>query len=368
MRILMRNTVFKTAALAGLFLCMLAFGGAFFGTTTSAHAGHADEVDTQEELEEFVKEAVDEYYINFLIKGEEEHCDLRDLALPPLAVQALPTFLQPYGISDLSPASMRMLSTEQIKGLISLFNSLAVQAIIGDLDIWGACAFPPTSTFRDVFTEEAADWKSGSIYLFVMNDEKELLFHGDDEGLEGEVLEAIDEGDRDVGQLIVDEADDPMNNGIVKYCWDDPDVDGDEIVDSNGDPIEGKAPGDSLKVSYVIDPFSSLGVPAPSGSPGVIFGSGIYPETPDPELPECNGNGIAGDVEPVEPPTEPMPPPMEPGPGTPTSVSGGGCAIAGGGDSTPRNDALNLLLMVSTLFLAVSFGNRTAGRRNGIRS
>ena len=200
-----------------------------------------------------------------------------------------------------------------------------------------------------------------------MNDEKELLFHGDDESLEGDVVEAIDEGDRDVGKLIVDEADDPMNNGIIKYCWDDPTTDEDNIVEAENDSTI--APGDSLKVSYVIDPFSSLGVPGPSGSPGIILGSGIYPETPDPDLPECNGNGIAGDGgEPVEPPTEPMPPPMEPGPGTPTSVSGGGCAIAGGGDSTPRNDALNLLLMVSTLFLAVSFGNRAAGRRNAIRS
>ena len=70
MRILMRNTVFKTAALAGLFLCMLAFAGAFFGTTASVHAMHgfihADAVGTDEtKLKEFVEDAVDAYYIDF---------------------------------------------------------------------------------------------------------------------------------------------------------------------------------------------------------------------------------------------------------------------------------------------------------------
>lgn len=364
MRILMRNTVFKTAALASLFSCVLVLAGVFSGITTSAHAVHAEDVETEDQLRQFVTEAVDEYYINFLLKTQ---CDLTQLDFGPQVTPLIGPSLSQLGISDLSPASMQRLSIEQVRGLISLFPT--VQALLPpDFDMWDACTLPqPTSTFRDVFTEEEENWLSGSIYLFVMNDEKELLFHGDDESLEGDVVEAIDEGDRDVGKLIVDEADDPMNNGIIKYCWDDPTTDEDNIVEAENDSTI--APGDSLKVSYVIDPFSSLGVPGPSGSPGIILGSGIYPETPDPDLPECNGNGIAGDGgEPVEPPTEPMPPPMEPGPGTPTSVSGGGCAIAGGGDSTPRNDALNLLLMVSTLFLAVSFGNRAAGRRNAIRS
>ena len=61
MKILMRNTVFKTAALAGLFSCMLVLAGAFSGVTASVHAMHegfihADEVGTDEEkLEQFVR-------------------------------------------------------------------------------------------------------------------------------------------------------------------------------------------------------------------------------------------------------------------------------------------------------------------------
>lgn len=124
MRILMRNTVFKTAALAGLFSCVLMLAGAFSGITTSVHAVHADEVDTEEKLKQFVEEAVDEYYIEFLLK---EHCDLRNLDLPELALQFLPSFLAPYGIQDLSPESMRMLSTEDVRRLIGLFNGPQVR-------------------------------------------------------------------------------------------------------------------------------------------------------------------------------------------------------------------------------------------------
>ena len=77
MRILMRNTVFKTGALAGLFLCLLALGGVFPGITTSVHAMHgfihADEVGTDEaKLKKFVEDAVDAYYIDFIIKDQ---CD-----------------------------------------------------------------------------------------------------------------------------------------------------------------------------------------------------------------------------------------------------------------------------------------------------
>ena len=345
MRILMRNTIFKTAALAGLFLCVLMLVGAFSGITTSAYAIHADEVDTEEELKRFVQEAVEEYYIKTLIKT----CDFSDAPFGPAIAAA--------GI-DLATATV-----EEIKRYIPLFSVVGITSRSG---IEPYCDF--SQRFAEVFGRGDEEWNSGSIYLFVMDDTGEMLYHGADETLEGETIVAVDEGERNVRELIVGEAATPMNDGIVKYCWDDPQDPDDDIAEADNDSTV--APGDSLKVSYVVNPFEYLEAPALSASPSVIFGSGIYPEMIDPELPECNGNGIAGDgPEPTDPPTEPMPPPMDPGPGTPTtSVSGGGCAIAGGGDSTPRNDALNLLLIVSTLFFAVSFGNRTTGRRNGIRS
>ena len=350
MRILMRNTVFKTAALAGLFLCMLAFGGAFFGITASVHATdegfiHADEVGTDKgKLQEFVEAAIDAFYIDFLIKKK---CDFSDLGFTPALVGGL--------------------STELIKSQISLFAS-QIQGDIGDY-----CT--EIMSFDQVFGRGDGNWRSGPIYLFIMDDQREMLYNGANQNSEGMVIEAIDRGDRDVAQLIIGEAGTPTD-GFVEYCWDDPTVEGDNEPNANSM----MAPGFSWKISYVVDPFEHLGLPAPSDSPGVIFGSGIYPKTGTPE----EGCEIVtdGETEPMEPPMEPMEPPMEPTEPMeppmepmeppmdpePTSVSGGGCAIAGGGDSTPRNNALNLLLMVSTLFLAVSFGNRAAGRRNAIRS
>ena len=392
MRILMRNTVFKTAALAGLFSCMLALVGAFSGITASVHAVHADDVDTEAELIEFVKEAVDEYYIKFLMQGEEEHCNFGDLLPEDLPIPldtALSLIVPGIGITDLSPESIRMLSTDEVKQLISILNNIGdhptfgpiVQNLFpGGIDIWGACTLPqPDSTFRDVFTEEEENWRSGPIYLFVMNDEGKMLFNGADPSVEGAILVAEDEGNRNVIQSIIDEAETPSNAGIVDYCWNNPDEDGDEILDSNGNPIEGKAPGDSWKRSYVVDSFEYLGIDQPSGSRDIIFGSGLYPDPETGNAPSgCDGNGMAdydgdgmdgdgdgmdGDGDGMDGDGDDIVDTVKGG-----AESGGGCAIAAGSDSTPRSNAFNLLLIVSALFLTISFRSRAMDKRNGVRS
>ena len=74
MGILTRNTAFKTAVLTGLLSCLLALVGAFFSTTVSVHAMHegfihAEDVGTDEaKLKQFVEDAVDAYYIDFIIR------------------------------------------------------------------------------------------------------------------------------------------------------------------------------------------------------------------------------------------------------------------------------------------------------------
>ena len=369
MKILMRNTVFRTAALAGLFLCMLALAGAFSGITTSVHATHAevpsitaDQVETEDNLELFVQEAVDAYYIDFIMK---HHCDFS--GIDTLDIPGIGMF-SGTAINGILPT----LTTDTIKNFIPNFTGVALEDVC-DL----------SQPFEDVFSREDGNWKSDSIYLFVMNDEGEMLYHGTDPSVEGTTLDAEDAAGQDVLEVITDGIDDPSNAGaIVQYCWDDPTVMNDDNRDENGNLIEGEAPGDSWKVSYVVDPFEYLGIDPPMDSPGVIFGSGIYPkdesgrmllegcrivtdDEPEPMEPEPM-EPEPMEPEPMEP--EPMEPePMEPDDGMPTSVSGGGCAIAAGSGSTSRNDALNLLI-VSALFLAVSFGNRAAGRRNGSSS
>ena len=361
MRILIRNTVFKTVALrgGGLFLCVIVLASAFFGITASVHATHnqdfihADEVGTdQERLKQFVQDAVDAYYIDFIFR---EHCNF------------------PSDISSLFPFDPETAPVETIKPFIpqvSLIPSLAMS--IGEI-----CDY--TQPFSAVFRSAEAqvgEWESDSIYLFVMNEEKTLLFHGSDPDRENEVLEAIDAGERDVAQLILNKVkENPKEGGFVDYCWDDPAIEDDNIGGS--DPTI--APGDSWKRNYVVDPFELLGAPKPAGFPDVIFGSGIYPKTGNPP-PGCDGNGMAdydeegmGNMEdPMEDMQEPVEESMdEPGEGemdpTPTSVSGGGCAIVTGSDSTPRNEALNLLLIVSALFLAVSFRRRVTSKRNSVQ-
>ncbi len=361
MRILMRNTVFKTAALAGLFSCMLAFAVAFSGITASVHAITASEVQTEADLEQFVKDAIDAYYIDTIIR----ECDFSD---SPTISAALDTF----GID---------LGTAPVDVIRPLIKSFPLVGLTGRSDIEPYCDF--SQRFGEVFEYGEGDWKSGSIYLFIMDDNGKMLYHGDDPEVEGEVTVAVDEGGRNVRELIVDGAETSMENGaIVKYCWEDPDVDGDEIDDDNRET----APGDSLKTVYVVDPFEYYEAPALSASPGVIFGSGIYPGVDSTNYPECDGDGMASGEEEMEEMMEeeemeetmeePMEEPMEEAEDVEEeleeiaeevvdSVSGGGCAIAAGSDSTPRNDALNLLLIVSALLFTVSFGNRAVGRRNG---
>ena len=364
---------------------MLALAGAFSGITTSVHATHADDVQTEADLKSFVEAAVDEYYIEFLLKTQ---CDLTTLDFGQVGSLIGPS-LAPLGISDLSPSSMQMLTTEQVKNLIALFPT--VQSLLPpDFDMWDACTLPqPDSTFRDVF-EASTDWKSGSIYLFVgkyPQGEQRIIYNGQDPRITGqEDLTGLeDESGNMIMDLIEQAADGTVQGrteaGFFDYCWDDPATMDDDLPDDSNILT---APGDSWKTGYVVDPFAYLGVPAPSSSPRIILGSGIYPTGNPPSVAsECDGNGMVGDggdmdgMEDMDD-MEDMEPEMEPEmeaeeieevvEDVVESVSGGGCAIAAGSDSTPGSNALNLLLIVSALFFTATFGNRATGRRNGIRS
>ena len=374
----MQNTVFRTATLAGLFLCMLALAGAFSGITASVHAIDAGDVDTEVELEQFVKEAVDAYYIEFLLK---DHCDLTQLDLPSAfdaATIAQNLGLLGFTITDLSPSSIGTLSIADIKKLIGLFNSAAVQAIFQnenkELDILGACDNTKFLSFSDFFQSTDMRWNSGSVYLFVVeypeSGEQRTIFHGQDPGLAGQNLKGLtDEDENMIMDLIEQAADGPVQcraeAGFLDYCWDDPTIMDDNLLPDDMDPLT--APGDSWKTGYVVDPFAYLGMPPPplSVSPRVIFGSGIYPKTGTPPVhaSECNGSGVADDGEDDMDDTCPS----TDGAGGAVS-SGGGCAIAAGSCNTPRSSALNLLLITSALFFTVSLRGRTTDRRNGVRS
>ena len=357
MKILMRNTVFKAAALAGLFLCLLALGGLFPSITASLHATHnedfihAEDVGTDEaKLKQFVQDAVDAYYIDFIFR----QCEFPDNISGAMSN------------AGVDPATAPVETIKRFIPLAAGFPDLA-------MNIGTYCDY--SEPFSEVFRSQdaqAGEWEWESIYLFVMDnqgdDQGELLFHGSDETLEGDVLQAIDAGERNVAKLIIDTAKgNPKEGDFVDYCWDDPDIEEDD-VDGN-DPLI--APGDSWKKVYVVNPFKLLGAPEPAGFSDVIFGSGIYPKTGTPP-PGCKIYG--GMEEPMEDMQEPIeesmdePGEMEMPTDTVDSVSGGGCAIASGSDGASRSNTFNLLLLLSALFLAVSFGRRVTGKRNSVQS
>lgn len=292
----------------------------------------ADQVETagdleaqKEALRDFVHSAIDAYYIDFLIKGS---CDFS-------------------GVSGFGTFDLAQLSRDQIKDLIPRIASFAG----GQASVLSLCNVLKASLYRPVMRSEEGDWKSGSVYVFAMDsdiDVQRVLFNGLDSQLEDKNLKLSDNGGRDVGKLIIDEVRmaEKGEGVFVEYCWDDPDYEGDEVRDENGNPIPGKAPGKSYKLSYVVDSLDYIGLPPPPGAPKYIFGSGIYPKEGEGNLLDGCEFSRAGVEEPPDMVED--------------AADGGGCAIVGTGD-TPQGTVLNLFLMASVLFLAVSFGRRVRG-------
>ena len=155
-------------------------------------------------------------------------------------------------------------------------------------------------------------WKHGSVYLFIMTPGTDsapprVFLNGNNPELTGApFVDILDEDEVDVGEIIIEAAGEDGKGGIVRYKWDDPLVEGDEVNEP------GMSPGTSPKVSYVegaqIHP--RLGV--------WIFGSGIYPPAEDDD----------------------------------------GCAIAGA-DSKPWSAVFNLFLVVFSICIAFWWRDRS---------
>ena len=171
------------------------------------------------------------------------------------------------------------------------------------------------------FRDKEGDWiaHEDSIYLYMFTDvssdvhEELVIFHAINSDVEGLDLHGTtDANDLEIAHELIDAV---KGDGFVKYTWDDPRFEGDEVTEA------GKSPGSSDKVGYV-EKVTLLDDPAT-----FLLGSGFYP-TP-----------LMDDSD------------------------DGGCAIARG---TTGKDSLsslfNLFLMVSALFLAVSWKTRTVKR------
>ena len=151
-------------------------------------------------------------------------------------------------------------------------------------------------------------WNHGSIYLFIMTagNPPIVFLNGNNPELTGApFVNVLDEDEVNVGEIIIEAAGEHGKGGIVRYKWDNPVKDGDEIN------MPGRSPGNSPKISYV------EGVQI--GQSVWIFGSGIYPDAEEDD---------------------------------------GGCAIAGTG-SNLAGTAFNLFLIVFSLCLAFWWKDRS---------
>ncbi len=201
-----------------------------------------------------------------------------------------------------------------VKGAIDFFESALTNSQI-DL-----------AKTRKLFRAEDGPWRHVSTYIWIMDDEGNVIFNGGNRNIEqtnllrGQNPTLVDIIER----LIEASKKTEEDERFVNYDWDDPNIEGDEAPG-------GGAGGSSPKLGYV-EPFPNPFNPSQT----FIFGSGLYlgSETPETETPEMET-------------TE-----ME-------TTDDGGCAISGTRNTT-QGGLFNLFLVMSVLFLAVSFKRRSA--------
>ena len=258
-----------------------------------------------------------------------------------------PFTMQPYiliGGFDLQPEVVDI-PYDQLPGADTITPSITAEEVDtreelkmfvkGAIDFFGRALADPQIDLvktRKLFRAEDGPWRHVSTYIWIMDDEGNVIFNGGNRNIEqtnllrGQNQTLIDIIER----LIEASKKTEENERFVNYDWDDPNIEGDEA-------LGGAAGGSSPKLGYV-EPF-----PNPSNPSQIfIFGSGLYlteTETPEMETPEME-----------TPETET--PEME-------TSDDGGCAISGTRNTT-QGSLFNLFLVMSVLFLAVSFKRRSA--------
>lgn len=177
------------------------------------------------------------------------------------------------------------------------------------------------------FEREEGDWiaHEGSIYLYIFADvssdaegeeehEEIVIFNANNPRVVGLNLhEMTDANGLEIAHELIEAVD---GDGFAEYTWDDPRIEGDEVSEA------GKSPGTSPKIGYV-EKVTLLDDPQT-----FLIGSGFYPA---PLMDDSDDDG---------------------------------CAIAGG-TATGRDSLgllFNLFLVVSALFLAVSWRIHTVRR------
>ena len=187
----------------------------------------------------------------------------------------------------------------------------------GAIDFFRSTLFDPNvdlANARKLFRAEDGPWRHVSTYIYIMDNDGNVIFNGGNKNIEQtNLLQSQDPTLVDtIQRLIAASEKENEDERFVNYNWDNPAVDGDS-------PPGGGGGGSSPKLGYV----ETLALP---GVPQVfIFGSGLYLGSDTPET---------------------------------DTADDGACAIAGNGNTT-QNTIFNLFLVMSVLFLAISFKRRS---------
>ena len=235
---------------------------------------------------------------------------------------------QPYilvGGFDLQP-EVKDIPYDQLPGADTITPSITADKVNtreelktfvkGAIEFFGSALENPEIDLvkaRKLFRAEDGPWRHVSTYIWIMDDKGNVIFNGGNRNIEQtNLLRGQNQTLVDIIERLIEASKNTEEDErFVNYDWDDPNIEGDEAPG-------GSAGGSSPKLGYV-ESF-----PNPSNSSQIfIFGSGLYLE-----------------------------------PGTETSDDGG-CAISGT-RNTAQGSLLNLFLVMSVLFLTVSFKRRSA--------
>lgn len=250
-----------------------------------------------------------------------------------------PFTMQPYiliGGFDLQPPVVRV-PYNQLPGAGTITPSITAEEVDteeelkmfvkGAIEFFGEALSNPQIDLvktRKLFRAKDGPWRHVSTYIWIMDDQGNVIFNGGNRNIEQtNLLQGQNQTLVDIIERLIEASKKTEEDErFVNYDWDDPAVDGDEAPGAG-------AGGSSPKLGYVetfANPFNE--------DQTFIFGSGLYlgSETPEMETPEMET------------------PEME----TPDD---GGCAISGTRNTT-QSSLLNLFLAMSVLFLAVSFKRR----------
>ena len=238
---------------------------------------------------------------------------------------------QPYilvGGFDLQP-EVEKVPYKQLPGADTITPSITAEEVDtkeelkmfvkGAIEFFGSALADPKIDLvktRKLFRAEDGPWRHVSTYIWIMDDKGNVIFNGGNRNIEQtNLLRGQNQTLVDIIERLIEASKKTEEDErFVSYDWDDPNIEGDEAPG-------GGAGGSSPKLGYV-EPFRN-----PSNTDQIfIFGSGLYLGTETPEA---------------------------------ETSDDGGCAISGT-RNTAQGSLFNLFLVMSVLFLTVSFKGRSA--------